>query len=45
MTAEFYIRILESNLLGTMEECGVNAADIIFQQDNYPQHTPRITSN
>ena len=32
---------LENHLLSSMEECGIPAKDLIFQQDNDPKHTSK----
>ena len=41
MDAEQYVSILEDNLLPTIENSGIPAESIIFQQDNNPKHTSR----
>ncbi|KIK78771.1 hypothetical protein PAXRUDRAFT_76723, partial [Paxillus rubicundulus Ve08.2h10] len=41
MDAEQYVAILEQGLLQIMEESGISECDIIFQQDNDPEHTSR----
>jgi len=39
MTAEDYRRILQSDLLDTLDHFGMKMADTIFQHDNDPKHT------
>ena len=41
MDAELYMAILEGGLLQSMEDSGIPADDVIFQQDNDPKHTSR----
>lgn len=41
MDGDLYVAILEDDLKGSMEDLEVEAADIIFQQDNDPKHTCR----
>ena len=41
MYAEQYVAILEGGLLQSMEDSGIPADDVIFQQDNNPKHTSR----
>ena len=41
MDAEQYVAILEGGLLQSMEDSGIPADDVIFQQDNNPKHTSR----
>ena len=41
MNAVQYCEILEEGLLGTLEDYGLNADDVIFQQDNDPKHTSK----
>ncbi|KIK97274.1 hypothetical protein PAXRUDRAFT_69259, partial [Paxillus rubicundulus Ve08.2h10] len=36
-----YVAILEGGLLQSMEDSGIPADDVIFQQDNDPKHTSR----
>lgn len=41
MNAEGYTNILNENLMNSLLHYGLNADDIIFQQDNDPKHTSR----
>ena len=41
MDAEQYVAILEGGLLQSMEDSGIPADEVIFQQDNDPKHTSR----
>ena len=41
MDAEQYVTILEGALLQSMEDSGIPADEVIFQQDNDPKHTSR----
>ena len=41
MDAEQYVAILEGGLLQSMEDSGIPADDVIFQQDNDSKHTSR----
>jgi transposase len=43
MDAQLYTHILEDESLGTLEYYGLEADKIIFQQDNDPKHTSRIS--
>ena len=38
MDSDLYLQILKNNLLNTLENHGLNPADIILQQDNDPKH-------
>lgn len=38
MDADLYKQILEEDLMGSLEEHGLNVKDVIFQQDNDPKH-------
>jgi len=44
MDAELYCRILQDELLQTVEYYGLNRDQLIFQQDNDPKHTSRLAS-
>ena len=39
MDGELYMTILGNELMKTIDQCGKNPPDIIFQQDNDPKHT------
>ena len=41
MDAEQYVAILEGGLLQSMEDSGIPADEVIFQQDNDPKHISR----
>ena len=41
MDAEQYVAILKGGLLQSMEDSGIPADEVIFQQDNDPKHTSR----
>ncbi|KIK76275.1 hypothetical protein PAXRUDRAFT_18328 [Paxillus rubicundulus Ve08.2h10] len=41
MDAEQYVAILDGGLLQSMEDSGIPANEVIFQQDNDPKHTSR----
>ncbi|KIK75024.1 hypothetical protein PAXRUDRAFT_77735, partial [Paxillus rubicundulus Ve08.2h10] len=41
MGAGWYVAILEGGLLQSMEDSGIPADEVIFQQDNDPKHTSR----
>lgn len=45
ITADFYIKVLEDHLFGTMEDLWFNVSDIDFQQDNDPQCTENLPQN
>ncbi|KIK73941.1 hypothetical protein PAXRUDRAFT_71437, partial [Paxillus rubicundulus Ve08.2h10] len=36
-----YVAILEGGLLQSMEDSGIPADEVIFQEDNNPKHTSR----
>jgi transposase len=42
MDAELYTRILNDELLGTIEFYGIDRSRMVFQQDNDPKHTSRF---
>ncbi|KAL0945668.1 hypothetical protein HGRIS_014820 [Hohenbuehelia grisea] len=42
MNAEQYVDILTDGLLPSIEESGIPAGDLIFQQDNNPKHTSKL---
>jgi transposase len=44
MDADQYVSILEDHLLPSLENSGVAAKDVIFQQDNDPKHTSKTAS-
>ena len=43
LDAELYRRILDDEFLSTMEYCGLEIGDIVFQHDNDLKHTARLT--
>jgi len=45
LDAELYCQILEEDFLGTLEYYNLNIEDVVFQHDNDPKHTARITKN
>lgn len=44
MNAEDYTHILNTDLLDTLENYGLETDNIIFQQDNDPKHTSRLAT-
>ena len=44
LDAELYTHVLSDELLGTLSYHGLEKDEIIFQQDNAPAHTAKITS-
>jgi len=44
MNAEDYTHILNTDFLDTLEHYGLEADNIIFQQDNDPKHTSRLAT-
>jgi hypothetical protein len=44
MDAERYTNILQANFLRTVEDYGLDKANLIFQQDNDPKHTSKKAS-
>ena len=45
MKADQYMQILEQGLLESMENSGIPAGNIIFQQDNDPKHTSNLATD
>ena len=43
LDAELYVSILGGEFLDTLEYYGYEKSDIVFQQDNDPKHTSRMT--
>jgi hypothetical protein len=43
LNAHLYVDILKDDLLGTLDWYALNKADIVFQHDNDPKHTAKIT--
>lgn len=44
MKADQYVSILQESLLGTLRDHSLSPSDIIFQHDNDPKHTAKLTS-
>lgn len=44
MTGPEYVKILENNLLSSVEDLGMEN-DFVFQQDNDPKHTSRVATS
>ena len=44
MNKEQYVKIMEESLLGTFKTLGLKKSDTIFQQDNDPKHTSKLSS-
>jgi len=44
MDKEQYVKIMEESLLGTFKTLGLKKSNTIFQQDNNPKHTSKLTS-
>lgn len=42
MDASRYTQILDTELIGSIQEFGQGIGDIVFQQDNDPKHTSRL---
>ena len=44
LNAALYVDILKEDFLGTFEWYGLEKDDIVFQHDNDPKHTARVTT-
>lgn len=45
MDAKLYCKILKDDLLGTIDYYGMDIDDVMFQHDNDPKHTARLTKD
>ena len=43
LDAELYRRILDEDLMETLKFYNLDKSDIVFQQDNDPKHTSKLT--
>lgn len=43
LNARLYIDILKNDLLGTLDRYALDKANVVFQHDNDPKHTAKIT--
>nr|PNR43865.1 hypothetical protein PHYPA_016248 [Physcomitrium patens] len=42
MDAKQFVKILEKNLLPSIEEFGISDEEVIFQEDNNPKHNSKL---